>query len=90
MIYSSRKRISNPLQELPAEGAADIQLSAIFQNQDLLAAKPRLHLPDAIEVHDGRAMNPDKLLRIQFGLQRIHGGSQHVRIRSSVQGHIIS
>src|ERR1700730_9186749 len=72
-----RMHISNLLQKLPAEDAADIQASAIFQNQDLLAAKPRLHFPDAIEVYDGGAMNPDKVIWIQFGFQRIHRASQH-------------
>jgi hypothetical protein len=77
------------LEKPNAKVAANVQLSAVFQYQHLLTAKPRLHLPNAIKINDGRSMNSNELRRIQFRLQRIHGGAKHVAVLSRVQGDIV-
>ncbi len=65
------------------------QLSAIAQHDAVIAAKPRLQLADAIQIHDRRAVNAEKLRRIQTGFEFIHRFAHYVGLAATVQADVI-
>jgi len=47
------------------ESPAHAQLTPVVKDHDIIAAEPRLHFPDAIDVHDRRLVNADEQRRIE-------------------------
>ena len=45
------------------------ELLTVFHDDAILAMKPRLHLLDAIDLHDGGPVNSQELLRIELLFQ---------------------
>ena len=49
--------------------ATKCELFAILHDDAVLAVKPRLHLFDPVDLHDGRTVDPQELFRIELLLQ---------------------
>ena len=69
--------------------AAHLELSAIVQDQKIIAALQRTELLDAIEVHDGTAVNAAKLPGIKPLLDAIDRGSNAEHLSRSVDLYVV-
>ena len=56
--------VNYPMESLTV-GRARGELGSVLENHDVLAVKPRLQLPDAIHVYDGRAMHAHEAVRLE-------------------------
>src|SRR4051794_21150662 len=64
-------------------GAADVELGTILQDECVLTVEPWDRLADAGDVYDGRAMDPDKQIRIQACFYRGHRRANGMAFRSA-------
>src|SRR5262249_12582736 len=69
--------------------AAEPEFRPIPQDDGILAGKRRAEFLHAIEVYDGRAMNPHKSLRIESLLQPRHRLTHEVRTTGDVEFHVV-
>src|SRR5205823_13551378 len=76
---------SQPLFELIAAGAADVELGAILEAHGVVAAGAMQERVDAVEPHDRRAMNAKEDVRIELLLERLHSLAHGVRFVGNVK-----
>src|SRR4029453_3815156 len=75
--------VNYPMESLTV-GRARGELGAVLENHDVLAVKPRLQFPDAIHVHDGRAMHAPKPVRLAALVQPLEGKANRMRLSTHV------
>ena len=69
--------------------AARLQADAVMQCQHILAVHQRLKLADARHVHDDRAVDPEKQVRIERLLERAHGNVQQMPRLAGIELNIV-
>src|SRR6185369_6417324 len=70
-------------------GTADVELGAVLQHERVLTVEPRDRFADTGDVHDGRAMDPDKEIRVETRFNRRHRRANRVAFRSAKYVHVI-
>src|ERR1044071_7186178 len=68
-----------------AAGAAELQLGAVAQDDDVLAARVLVQLFDAVEVDDGGAVRAPEGLRVEALLKLLHAQAEQVRLAADVE-----
>ncbi len=70
--------------------AAEFEPGAIAQDDKILAIEVRQEFLDAVDINNGRAVNPKESLWIQLGLKSTHRFVQEVFFPAYVQAYIIT
>src|SRR5580704_17123826 len=65
------------------------QLRSVAQQNPVIAPKPRLQLPNPIQIHDRRTVYPEKLSRVKPRFQLVHSLPNHMRLAGDVQADVI-
>src|SRR5437867_12369360 len=76
---------SQPLRELVAPRAADVNLRAAFQTDGVVATRAVEKGLDAIEAHDRRAVDPHEHRRIELLRESLHALAHGERLFPDVQ-----
>src|SRR4029077_17969989 len=70
--------------------ARQFEAGPVLQNDYVFSPEKRLQFLDAVDVQDGRAMDPDKTVRIEMGFQLLHGLPQQVPGAAAVNLHVVA
>ena len=87
--FSSHRLVHEPgdARVIPA---AEFQLRPVVENHRLLARERRTQFPQAIKIHDRRAVDADKARGIQARLEPRHRLAQEVHAAGNVECHVIA
>ena len=85
-----RRPSRSDCEKLIAESLRQSQLLAGIEANDVFAGVPALHFSDSIDIHDRRAMNPNKRMRPQFSIERVQAPPDPVLVDSYVKKKIVS
>src|SRR5713101_8138154 len=83
------ERATEPAFEVVAVAARQLERGAVVQDHHVLSAKEGLELLDLLEVHDGRAVDPDEAGRVELTLEVLHGLAQQVPGLADVDSHVV-
>src|SRR5882672_2126376 len=67
------ERATEPGFEVVAVAARQLERGAVVQDHHVLSPEEGLELLDLLEVHDGRAVDPDEASRVELILEVLHG-----------------
>src|SRR5277367_1941996 len=82
----SIERFLQPIAIAPAHSES----RAIFQSQQTITIRKRLHLRNSVEPHNRRAMDPDKCRGVEPPLQDVQRLTEQMRLPVDVQRRIIA
>src|SRR6185295_7645797 len=83
-------RVADGALEVCTVVAAEGELFPVFHDDAVLTMKPRLHLLDAIDLHDRGTMNPAELSRIELLFQTADRLAQQIAFLVVVDAHVVS
>src|SRR5260221_12431404 len=75
--------------EVLAAAAAQLEALAAGEHQGAVAAEKWMDFAHAIDVHDGGAVDPEELARVELGLDLVHRLSEKMCCRSNVQRDVV-
>src|SRR5438270_227255 len=68
----------------------ELELRVVLQDHHVVAREPRLHLADAIEVHDRAAMDARELLGIEQRLDRAQRLANEMGRGARMHAHVVA